>query len=376
MTQKPVRYSKIPAAAITDPEIAPRDLQVLCLLGRHIDAEGWCRRSQVRMAEELHCGRATIQRALERLEGAGYVERVAEGRPGVDVESGGHPFASYAFRVVFRADDVPTNGQGVPTDEHRVPAQSGHGVPISRAPIIELTPLELPPDNARRARVARSSSDLSAGASAKGEAVGQPKTRQQSLMLPIEGGAKPATADFDGAAANLLLAEFERLPGYNPNWRLPDVRAGLAALGEDRPPDSALIGAVRRYGQWLATRNAERARHRDGREPMTKPSNWLALRCYERFLEPEGAAAAPEAAPLADEAWKPWRASAAAAIGGDKVFDRWLASTGLDLADDRVTITVDVPFRRDWIATNFGRALGRVFEREVVVALRPKARVA
>jgi hypothetical protein len=31
------RFSIIRAAAITDPDLEPRDLQVLCLLGRHTD---------------------------------------------------------------------------------------------------------------------------------------------------------------------------------------------------------------------------------------------------------------------------------------------------------------------------------------------------
>ena len=73
------RYAIIPAAAITDPEIAPRILQVLCLLGRHTDENGWCRRSQVKMADELNCGRATVQRALQHLYAAGYVQRRDEG---------------------------------------------------------------------------------------------------------------------------------------------------------------------------------------------------------------------------------------------------------------------------------------------------------
>jgi len=47
------RYSITPAAAATDPRLEPQDLQVLCLLGRHTDRNGWCQRSQVKMAGEL-----------------------------------------------------------------------------------------------------------------------------------------------------------------------------------------------------------------------------------------------------------------------------------------------------------------------------------
>lgn len=72
------RYSIIPAGAVTDPRIEPRDLQVLCLLGRHIDNLGWCRRSQVKMSRELHCARSTLQASLDRLIDASWVEKRAE----------------------------------------------------------------------------------------------------------------------------------------------------------------------------------------------------------------------------------------------------------------------------------------------------------
>lgn len=47
------RLSIIPARAATDKALKPRDLQVLCVLGRHTDDLGWCRRSQVKMANEM-----------------------------------------------------------------------------------------------------------------------------------------------------------------------------------------------------------------------------------------------------------------------------------------------------------------------------------
>jgi DNA-binding MarR family transcriptional regulator len=71
------RYSIIPARAVTDPNITAQALRVLALLGRHTDENGWCRRSQVKMASELSCGRATVQRGLDELVAAGYVEKAA-----------------------------------------------------------------------------------------------------------------------------------------------------------------------------------------------------------------------------------------------------------------------------------------------------------
>jgi hypothetical protein len=74
------RFSIIPAGAVTDPRIEARDLQVLCLLGRHIDDLGWCRRSQVRMAKELGCARSTVQGSLDRLIAAEWVQKRPEPR--------------------------------------------------------------------------------------------------------------------------------------------------------------------------------------------------------------------------------------------------------------------------------------------------------
>ena len=74
MTAGP-RFSVIPAGAILDPALKGQDLRVLCLLGRHTNDNGWCRRSQVKMAKQLDCSRSTVQTALRRLEDAGWVER-------------------------------------------------------------------------------------------------------------------------------------------------------------------------------------------------------------------------------------------------------------------------------------------------------------
>ncbi|MDS1135583.1 helix-turn-helix domain-containing protein [Nitratireductor indicus] len=88
------RFSIIPGWIVTDPRLKGRDLQVLCLLGRHIDKAGWCFRSQVKMAKQLACARSTVQSSLDRLMKIGVVERRAgDSRDGRDV--------SYHYRVVF-----------------------------------------------------------------------------------------------------------------------------------------------------------------------------------------------------------------------------------------------------------------------------------
>ena len=88
------RYAVIPAAAATDAHIKPRDLQLLCVLGRHTDDLGWCRRSQVKMASEMGCSRGTVFNAIERLIKRGYLERhIVESESGRD--------SAHLYRVVL-----------------------------------------------------------------------------------------------------------------------------------------------------------------------------------------------------------------------------------------------------------------------------------
>ena len=89
-----LRFSIIPGWIVTDPRLKGRDLQVLCLLGRHIDKAGWCFRSQVKMARQLDCARSTVQSSLERLMKIGVVERrTGDSFDGRDT--------SYHYRVIF-----------------------------------------------------------------------------------------------------------------------------------------------------------------------------------------------------------------------------------------------------------------------------------
>lgn len=96
------RLSITPAGAIFDRSLEPRDLHVLNLLGCHIDKSGWCRRSQVKMAKQLNCGRSSVQRSLDRLVEAGWVEKKRP--PWANAE--GQPSNSYMYRVVLDRDDT------------------------------------------------------------------------------------------------------------------------------------------------------------------------------------------------------------------------------------------------------------------------------
>lgn len=88
-------FSILPRAAVLDRRLKAQDLQVLALLGISIDTRtGWCTRSQVKMAREIGCGRATLQRSLSRLVEVGYVEQ----RPLVRADGGDR---AHEYRVLF-----------------------------------------------------------------------------------------------------------------------------------------------------------------------------------------------------------------------------------------------------------------------------------
>jgi hypothetical protein len=157
MTRKPgPRFSIIPAWAVTDPRIDASALRVLCLLGKHTNNDGWCRRSQTKMAEELGCSRSTVQRGIDVLVSIGCVQVQAGGRPSRSADPEKQPFAAHYYRVILDITDaedasldssgieeeVPASGHPpVPTSGHPPVPTSGHpGAQPRRAPIYERPP--------------------------------------------------------------------------------------------------------------------------------------------------------------------------------------------------------------------------------------------
>jgi hypothetical protein len=131
------RLSIIPAWAVTDPRIDSNALRVLALLGRHLDDDGWCRRSQTKMAAELACSRSSVQRGIEVLCGVGCVEVRLGARPGCEADPEKQPFAAHYYRVILDPPDA--DGGEVPAGGRPpVPSMVGHPVPAyERAPIYE-----------------------------------------------------------------------------------------------------------------------------------------------------------------------------------------------------------------------------------------------
>jgi hypothetical protein len=129
MTHDP-RFSIIPGWIVTDSRLKGRDLQVLCLLGRHTDKQGWCRRSQVKMASQLNCARSTVQAALDRLSDVGVVEKHQE------VSQDGRDSAHY-YRVIY--DRAPPAGYEFNAwqdgeEEENIPVDGGQGAGDAHTP--------------------------------------------------------------------------------------------------------------------------------------------------------------------------------------------------------------------------------------------------
>lgn len=268
------RYSIIPGAAVTDDRLSGRDLQVLALLGRHTNRKGWCRRSQVEMAKELHCGRATVFRSMKRLLETDYVERLATGRGKAAPDPDKQPFSAFWYRVKIDRDDdgdiieweVPKNGHApvakaktypkVPIlGGHQVPTESGQEVPTSAGTLNRTTFSEGPISN----------SLAPAGAG------------ENETVLPFRKEEADQFHDFMDTIA-------EHWPQAFP---ATDLAAAVAQFERRTTVHSAaaLITAARLHGAWLWGQKANRG---TGPFLQKRPSNWLKERGYEGYLQEIG----------------------------------------------------------------------------------------
>jgi hypothetical protein len=233
-----LRYSIIPARAITDPGITAQALRVLALLGRHTDDNGWCRRSQVRMAKELGCSRGTVQNALDLLigqeNGTGYIERREETRLGVEPEEGRHPHCSYSYRVRLDLDDQDRVSRanrlaGVRASQIAPSANpEQHPVPVSLAPLTEPSPCEPSPL--------------------------EPSAREK---------LKPEWAK--------VWQAFKTWPGLPAGASEHRTRAAWERVENLLPAD--IVGRIRAHGDTIRRQNALRGRA--GGLLVTHPHNWL-----------------------------------------------------------------------------------------------------
>ncbi|MDF2797368.1 MAG: helix-turn-helix protein [Devosia sp.] len=96
-------FAKVPAEAVIDLEISAKDFRVLCLLARHTNKVGWCRRSQVTMAKEFQCARSTIQRSIDRLISAGWLVKRAVN----ELHTRGIRDSAHEYQVLMSASKLP-----------------------------------------------------------------------------------------------------------------------------------------------------------------------------------------------------------------------------------------------------------------------------
>lgn len=275
-----LRYSIIPARAITDRAVTAQALRVLALLGRHTDDNGWCRRSQVKMAEELGCSRGTIQNALDLLIGAvngeGYVERREETRAGVAPEEGRHPHCSYSYRVRLDLDDAavakakrganriaPVRANLLAPDganqEARGANPEKHPVPTSLAPLIEPSPCERTPHEQSGAH----ESDAPLKAKPEKPASRYPEGFER-FWTEVRNHWPGDSAANKHAAANA--------------WGV------LLAAGDLRPVGD-MVAAARTEGRNRQSAVDQAAKRRE-RAPYAKgPANWLLLKCFVGMID-------------------------------------------------------------------------------------------
>lgn len=112
------RFSIIPADAVLDKRLEARDLQVLCIFGKHTDKRGWCRRSQVVMSREIGCARSTVQGSIDRLIAAGWLMK----RPQSDLHTKGVRDSAHEYRVVLDVPDLTQDVVDTPADRSAPPA--------------------------------------------------------------------------------------------------------------------------------------------------------------------------------------------------------------------------------------------------------------
>jgi hypothetical protein len=267
------RYSIIPARAITDQNITAQALRVLALLGRHGDDNGWCRRSQVRMAKELACSRGTIQNALDLLvgpeNGKGYVEKREETRTGEIVE-GRQPHCAYSYKVRLDLDDAGKVERAnrlappVPADKQGVPSQEKHGVPIPVAPLTEHSPSNIP--------LANSDAPVGADESGKVASLGQ--------------GSAERWPEFRSTVANTWPSGF---PADNELA----CRTAFERQTRTHPPE-LIIACAGLHG--AAKQKLKESRHKGAGSMLMKlPSNWLRDGDWQGYIPAAEAAVIEEA---------------------------------------------------------------------------------
>ena len=254
------RFSIIPGWIVTDPRLKGRDLQVLCLLGRHTDKHGWCMRSQVKMAAQLDCARSTVQASIDRLVDIGVLEKhVEESLSGRD--------SAHSYRVIY--DRAPPSGYdfGAYQDDDReefapnnVVADGGTPAGISAPPA---GPESAPPAGPGSAPI-------------NNPYLTTPEKREERerASFPDEGDENPR------ALERRLRKWWSNWPSYEVDAEAPTRRAWLELTPEQRK------ACEERTPDYLAAARAS------GRKFSKAAATYLSERAWERLADKPAAAAA------------------------------------------------------------------------------------
>lgn len=89
------RFGQIPMTALLDKRLTPRDITVIAALGIYTDKHGWCHPSYTTVGAILGISRQAVQRSVQNLERAGYLERQHR------VDEGNKSQTSNLTRVMF-----------------------------------------------------------------------------------------------------------------------------------------------------------------------------------------------------------------------------------------------------------------------------------
>jgi len=292
------RFSIIPGWIVTDPRLKGIDLQVMCLLGRHTDKFGWCRRSQVKMAEQLNRARSTVQASIDRLIEIGVLEKhIEESKDGRD--------SAHSYRVIYdrappsgydfdayREDDEQENGPIDPSAEAHPPA----GIP---APPAGLEPA--PPAGPGSAPI-------------NDPYLTTPDKREERERERDDGEGE----ENPRALERRFRKWWSQWPTYAVDAEMPARRAWLELTPEqrkaceERTPEylSAAKASGRKFSKASATYLSERAWERLGDLPAATPSAperhnpysrpWSALRLAELLRPPVHLTLTPLEAQIVD----------------------------------------------------------------------------
>ncbi len=274
------RFSIIPGWIVTDPRLKGRDLQVLCLLGRHTDKHGWCRRSQVKMADQLGCARSTVQSSLDRLGEIGVVEKHVE-------DSADGRDSAHSYRVIY--DAPPPSGYAFDAwDGAEIEDVIPNSVPQNDTPPCRYIGTPAGPESAPPA-----GPESAPPAGPESAPINDPYLTTQEKRSERE--AREENRQIDRDRNKKLDARF---------WNLAKKWPGLTGMPKEQAKvawyaltDDERDLAERRFDAWLELLKAQRKSH------TPAPRTYFSEKLFNDVPDPSEKLPVPAPAPPFGKAW-------------------------------------------------------------------------